>query len=1199
MTDDQTREIRRRLDEDLALEEFERDYRSTGEAATQFFQDLFVQVLNFDETTSPLGDATWQDIPVHEWPNTARANAARLFAESGNFRVIYVELEKLTRTAERNAIQSLTRSDRTSGWAIDGSFLTVFHAPEEEIWHLVTPYEEGTDDITTGRPVLRRYTLGEGETHRTVANALSSMDASKGRLAERIDEAFRVKPVTEDFYENYKSAFDTLSKELRRKELEIEDADRHAHTTLNRLMFFYYLQKKGWIGDRKDFVRWFHEQYEESDEEDVFHEKWLSALFFQGMNSPEGGDINTDLPSDVESAIAGLPYMNGGLFQPAEEDERDAFLSDSALKSVIEEFLEQYNFTVTEESPYDIDVAVDPAMLGKIYESLIAEEDRGDSGIFYTPRTEVDLMCRISLYEQLSQEASVSSDKERDQIVDFIFSEPDTWEGNPGETSMLESYLRDLDIVDPACGSGAFLVGMVQVLGELYKKLDVDLDFEERKHVINSNIYGVDIKDWAVRVAEFRLWLSLVESVDTVPDERPILPNFSFNLQTGDSIIQRVGEQSISVKSLTESPSEEVQRGLREVEDYKRKYFDGIRNDEDKIKEQETELLKQHIDEVIRRKDSGEQHTLGGNVSESNSDQQSQIEIERLKEIKNRLDSSGSDAFFLWELDFSEVMLEGGFDIVIGNPPYIGNEFITDPSISQERLDQMDGKIRDDIQEKYKSQLDQFVKETYGFEPDGQSDYYSFFFYKGLDILRTGGTLTFITSDKWLDRGYGSDLQEVFLTRSNLKSIIANRTKRSFVEADITTAITTVEKGDHNSQKLRGSPRFISCSDPYSQIITPKNISSLLYRECKKEAKYRSESLYLTTKDYARIISMNATSLWRLGGGQVSENGLEGSNELTPQGNYSGDKWGSMYLRAPDSVYEILETQGENVQTLDTYGVTSYLNTGGAKKFYVVEQIDEVGDGLSRIRNREYDQEFTVENKFLKPFLGSPRDTNSLRIMPTDTGATKIVSIPPETDVSEYNIGDYIQFGEEKEYNERSGPSRRDPWWKPPSKAADGASIVLPRTHNDNHRAFYNPEKVITGRFYRSDPENNRFVSLMLNSTFGSLFFEIYGDPRGQGALDLYTDDYGKLPIIDPSHGSVTIPDSAISMLDREPKSVFEELGAESPDEVTLDKIKQDRRALDRFVMGEVIGLSEEAQLDIYRGLLRLVDERLSKADSV
>lgn len=235
----------------------------------------------------------------------------------------------------------------------------------------------------------------------------------------------------------------------------------------------------------------------------------------------------------------------------------------------------------------------------------------------------------------------------------------------------------------------------------------------------------------------------------------------------------------------------------------------------------------------------------------------------------------------------------------------------------------------------------------------------------------------------------------------------------------------------------------------------------------------------------------------------------------------------------------------------------------------------------------------------MKPFLGSPRDTDSLRITPADTGATKILCVPPETNISEYDVEEYIKFGEEKEYNDRSGPSRREPWWKPPSKAANGASIVLPRTHNDNHRAFYNPEEVITGRFYRSDPENSEFISLILNSTFGSLFFEIYGDPRGQGALDLYTDDYGKLPIIDPGEESINIPDSAISMLDREPESVFEELGAESADEVTLDSIKEDRRALDEFVMGKIIGLTEEAQLDIYRGLLQLVDERLTKANSV
>src|SRR6056297_2918119 len=270
------------------------------------------------------------------------------------------------------------------------------------------------------------------------------------------------------------------------------------------------------------------------------------------MNSPEGREVDAGLPSDIEFAITELPYMNGGLFQPTEEDKYDIFLSDSALKSVIEDFLEQYNFTVTEESPYDIDVAVDPAMLGKIYESLIAEQERGEAGIFYTPRVEVDLMCRMALYEQFCDHANDLDAKGKQRIVEFIFSEPQDWDAEgSGETEQLESILHELRIVDPACGSGAFLVGMKQVFTELYRKLGTHPDYLLKEQIINENLYGVDIKDWAVRVAEFRLWLSLVEGEDQVPNQRPVLPNFSFKLKVGDSLIQKLDGEFVSLDALS------------------------------------------------------------------------------------------------------------------------------------------------------------------------------------------------------------------------------------------------------------------------------------------------------------------------------------------------------------------------------------------------------------------------------------------------------------------------------------------------------------------------------------------------------------------------------------------------------------------------------------------------------------------------
>lgn len=991
MTDEQTKEIRRRLDEDLSLDEFERDYRSTGEAATQFFQDLFVQVLNFEETTSPLGDATWQDIPVHEWPNTARANAARLFAKSGNFRIIYVELEKLTRTAERNAIQSLTRSDRTSGWAIDGSFLTVFHAPDEDIWHLVTPYEEDTDDITTGRPVLRRYTLGEGETHHTVANALSSMDASKGRLAERIDEAFRVKPVTEDFYKNYKSAFDTLSKELRRKGLEIEDADRYAHMTLNRLMFFYYLQKKGWIGDRKDFVRWFHQQYEDSDEEDVFHEKWLSALFFEGMNSSEGGEIAADLPSDVESVIAGLPYMNGGLFQPTQEDKRDIFLSDSALKSVIEGFLEQYNFTVTEESPYDIDVAVDPAMLGKIYESLIAEQERGEAGIFYTPRVEVDMMCRMALYEQFCDHATNLGAQGRQRIIEFLFQEPHQWDREEtGETDTLERILHNIQIVDPACGSGAFLVGMKQVLVELYQKLGIKTDYELKETIVYENLYGVDVKDWAVRVAQFRLWLSLIEGEEDVPEQRPVLPNFRYKIEVGDSIVQQIDGELITLKSIERGTDQKTAEIIDDLDGLKTRFFDGEVDLKEEIEETQRRALKSHIDARIDDlEDQTAQQTLTGGISDKSQQEKEQTKerIAKLRKTKESIEATSSNDVFLWDLNFSEVMLNGGFDVVIGNPPYVPKSRIIDQSLSPEVIEEMDDDRVSDLKEEYKESLRSYVNDAFGFKPSKHCDLYVYFYFKGLDILREGGTLSFVTSNAWLSQNYGRDLQEGMLKNARLNAVVENSVERTFQDADINTVITVANRTSEGS--LEGTVSFSSIYQPYASISEASVIEQLLLDPGEIEpVAYRSETFAShRTSEFRRYILDEAT-LWRLGGGQTIDTEGENTNVsggshaqagiqtysaddagVSPSGSYSDGRWG-LFFRAPSIHFELLE-KGDSIDQVNSIsdevrrGIVTgaddfyYLPLPGEESEFFVSEIDpSTGDLLLSLKNESVADRF-------------------------------------------------------------------------------------------------------------------------------------------------------------------------------------------------------------------------------------------------
>lgn len=1249
MTEEQTKEIRRRLDEDLSLDEFERDYRSTGEAATQFFQDLFVQVLNFEETMSALGDATWQDIPVHEWPNTARANAARLFAEAGNFRVIYVELKNLTRTAERNAIQSLTRSDRTSGWAIDGSFLTVFHSPDEDIWHLVTPYEEGTDDITTGRHVLRRYTLGEGETHRTVANALSSMDASKGRLAERIDEAFRVKPVTEGFYENYKNAFDTITKELRRKGLETEDADRYAHVTLNRLMFFYYIQKKGWIGERKDFVRWFHEQYEESGDEDVFHEKWLSALFFDGMNQPEGKSTDTNLPSEVESAVTGLPYMNGGLFQPTDEDELDAFLSDAALNSVIRGFLEQYNFTITEESPYDIDVAVDPAMLGKIYESLIAEEERDEAGIFYTPRIEVDLMCRLSLYEQFCDHAKDLTAEHRRQIIRFIFSEPQNWDSEEaGQTEALEAILSDLRIVDPACGSGAFLVGMKQVILELYRKLGIEPDYELKEQVVNENLYGVDIKGWAVRVAEFRLWLSLIESADTIP-ETPVLPNFRYKLQVGDSIIQTIDDERVSLNSLERTVSGQTGDLIEELTNLKDRYFEGESGLWDDIQAKQREVLIQHIESRIEElENSTSQQTLTGGITEESEAEEAEIEqrIISLEETKAAVGEASDDDLFLWDLGFPEVMLNGGFDIVIGNPPYVPKGRIND--VNESRSD-------------YKSDLQAFVEDTYGESISGHSDLFVYFFYKGIDLLRPNGTLTFVTSNAWLSQNYGSDLQDSLLKHTSLKRVLDNQVQRTFSDADVNTVITNLNKTQNSG--LDDSVSFISLDRSYESLVGLSTMDQMLSVDAPTDSvAYNGESFPVHREDEFHRYLIPEDALWRLGGGTILDsssgqhNQLHNGDQVQPAGTYSNGNWG-VFFRAPLIYFDILE-KSENIEDAESVaakirrGITTgaddffYLPLPGhSSKFFKSEFDDQTGDLQLYLKDEEIktnfkeqgftvtEPMFTIEREYVTTtiddisdelvdssltfsannqtylpniVLQSPEETSGVSLSPEEFNYLVLMAHGSKSSLQS-GVQEYIEWGESWEpsryskYPNRNLVQGRGGNWYDLAQEKFTPDVVTSKRVDKRVIAAANEIRAYANQNvqcvnYDGPPSG---IAAVMNSSLAWLSIEIVGNRGlGGGALEIGVSPLKRVKIPVPDE-NISAEEYRAALDDKDlSQSIYEQYGAKEPEEVTLETISPGRRAVDDLVLGQILGLSEDDQVKIAQELLRIVKNRIAKSES-
>jgi hypothetical protein len=992
----------------------------------------------------------------------------------------------------------------------------------------------------------------------------------------------------------------------------------------------------------------------------VFHEKWLSALFFEGMNSPEGGEIDTNLPSGVETTISGLPYMNGGLFQPTEEDKSNTFLSDSALKSVIEDFLEQYNFTVTEESHYDIDVAVDPAMLGKIYESLIAEQERGKSGIFYTPRREVDLMCRLAIYEQIHNEDSDLSEETCSQIVDFVFTEPENWERSGKDLDEIKSLLRDLKIVDPACGSGAFLVGMKQVLLELYRKLGVSIDYEFQERIVNENLYGVDIKDWAVRVAEFRLWLSLVEGEEQLPHKRPVLPNFSFKLREGDSIVTTIGDESLTFGEIERSATGEVYQQLQQVQELKSEYFYGESDiDENSVRGEQRKLLTKYIESRIqnlRPYTQTQQKITGGETDESKKEAaEAETEIARLENIQEHIEAG--DEFFMWELDFPEVMFSGGFDVVISNPPYVRRERLVPQSIPGEIVDDMTKKERTSRADKYVDGLSDYVERRFGTGLSRWSDLYVYFFFRGFDLLDEGGSLVYVTSNSWLGVNFGDELREYLLEELDLRYVFHNDVQRTFEEADINTAITVA----NNRIRGDGATQFTSFQEPYEETIQFETMADFL--EGVKDPGNPFKFQYHSSR---RERILPRTTLWKEGGGEVSTDSENPTTQL--RGSYSGDKW-MKYLRAPDIYFEI-DRREDIFTTLDELGEVNTALLTGANPFFILpqpgdanrnwsaEMVESTGD--LRLTSKENNTKIDLEPDYwMHPLseegvgngesldtsqwghtyeddsgeiyvpnhiLKSSRNRNHIETPPKNSdgilfragnvekdelkpGGLKYINWGKDYEPSRGgpfpdrdNTGDNLWNGDSSWYNveERSGSKRRN-------ISECVGDLVWPR-------AFFKRLFVIrpsigrllsTDSFYAVQLHNQEDadrICAQLNSTLWLFIIEIKGRVNlGQGALTNMSSEVDSFPIIEPDRMTWDgeIQTTYNEFVNREIGTIFEELGATSPEEVSFETVKDDRRQLDSQIMGDLLGLSEEEQLTVYRGLLDLINNRVKKSESV
>ena len=432
----------------------------------------------------------------------------------------------------------------------------------------------------------------------------------------------------------------------------------------------------------------------------------LFWTFFRGL-----GNVTNLLEKSTEivERRGEVPFLNGGLFEMQEYDSRnDVHIPNDKFAEILTLF-ERYNFTVTESTPLDIEVAVDPEMLGKVFEELVT--GRHDSGSYYTPRPVVSFMCRESLKICLQNK----TDETEECLEKFVDDGDATNIRNPEKVLKV---LQTLRICDPACGSGAYLLGMMSELlrlrEALFKSSQIDsgTTYQRKLDIIQQNLYGVDKDEFAVNIAMLRLWLSL--AVDYDNDTPEPLPNLDYKVATGNSLTGPAPENMSLAKPL-----------IQEIQEYQAEY------------------LVTHID--------AEKQELR----------------ETIAELKENLQGWQANADeFVWQVEFPEVFQEGGFDIVIGNPPYVRQELIIPIKPTLRRL----------------------FSEVF----TGKTDLYVYFYKRGIELLRAGGILTYISSNTFLRAGYGKKLREFFTHEVCLHGLL-NFGSIPVFKANVDTCIVLVE----------------------------------------------------------------------------------------------------------------------------------------------------------------------------------------------------------------------------------------------------------------------------------------------------------------------------------------------------------------------------------------------------------------------
>ncbi|MDQ2765954.1 MAG: N-6 DNA methylase, partial [Gemmatimonadota bacterium] len=356
----------------------------------------------------------------------------------------------------------------------------------------------------------------------TLASLAATSDAADVLTHASWLEVLGREALTRRFYRTLEGVVTEVA-ESARGDVPVEDRHELALLHLSRLLFLSFLETKGWLdGDRRFLANGFARCMERGGS---YHKRVLRPLFFGTLNTP----VASRAPA--ARAFGAIPFLNGGLFAPAPLERRwpKLQLTDATLGRAFGELFARYRFTAREDSGAWSEAAIDPEMLGKAFESLMSSRERRSSGAFYTPQSLVAEVSKSALANALT-----GAPLSREMLDVALHGGDVATELAP----VLRARIGELRVLDPACGSGAFLVHALESLAALQARAgDGRALAALRRELLTRSIFGVDVNPTAVWLCELRLWLSVVIESDETDGMRVApLPNLDRHIRVGDSL---------------------------------------------------------------------------------------------------------------------------------------------------------------------------------------------------------------------------------------------------------------------------------------------------------------------------------------------------------------------------------------------------------------------------------------------------------------------------------------------------------------------------------------------------------------------------------------------------------------------------------------------------------------------------------------